>query len=95
MRSQLGLHTLEHRRLTSTLLQVHRCLHGHAHEYLSHKFVTKDSLFANYPATRAATNLHLKNPCTNAYKSTFEYFGALQFNKLPDHIKSMKIDAAY
>ena len=29
IRSQLGLPTLEHRRLTSTLLPVHRCLHGH------------------------------------------------------------------
>ena len=33
MRSQLSRSTLEHRRLTSTLLQVHRCLHG---QYLSH-----------------------------------------------------------
>ena len=71
MRSQLSLPTLEHRRLTSTLLQGHRCLHGHAPEYLSHKFVSKDSLFANYPATRGVTNLHLKHPRTNAYKSTY------------------------
>ena len=47
MRSQLSLPTLEHRRLTATLLQVHRCLHGHAPEFLSHKFVSNVSLFAN------------------------------------------------
>ena len=58
------------------------------------KFVSKDSLFANYLATRGATNLLLKNPHTNVYKSTFEYFGAMQFNKLPGHIISMKTDAA-
>ena len=95
MRSQMGLTTLEQRRLNSTLLQVHRCLHGHVPEYLSCKFVTKDSLFTNYPATRGATNLHLRNPRTNAYKSTFEYFGAKQFNMLPDHVKSMKTEAAF
>ena len=41
MRRQAGLHTLERRRLNSTLVQVHRCLHGRAPEYLSCKFAAK------------------------------------------------------
>ena len=94
MHSQLSLPTLEHRRLTSTLLQVHKCLHGHAPEYLS-ELVPEVSLFANYPATKGATNLNLKHPRTNAYKSTFECFGAMQFNNLPDHIKLMKTEAVF
>ena len=91
--SQLGLPTLEHRRLTSTLLQVHRCTVILLRTYHTNLYLK--ILFANYPTTRGATNLHLKNPRTNAYKSTFEYFGATQSNKLTDHIKSMKTDAAF
>ena len=91
--SQLGLPTLEHRRLTSTLLQVHRCTVILLRTYHTNLYLK--ILFANYPTTRGATNLHLKNPRTNAYKSTFEYFGATQFSKLPEHIKSMKTDAAF
>ena len=67
MRRQLGLPTLERRRLNSTLLQVHRCLRGHAPEYLAHKSVTKISLFVSYPSTRGANNLHLRTPRTNLY----------------------------
>ena len=52
MHRQVGLHSLECRRLNSTLVQVHRCLHGRAPQYLSCKFATKESLFASFPATR-------------------------------------------
>ena len=62
MCSQLSLPTLEHRRLTSTLLQVHRCLHSQpAPEYLSHKFVSK----SRFSLCQLSSN-------QRGYKSTFE-----------------------
>ena len=41
---------------------------------------------ATYSSTRAANKLHLPQPRTETYRSSFEIQGALEYNRLPQSI---------
>ena len=89
LRQTLGWTTLKKRRQNNMLCQVHRCLQGHAPQYLCHKFCTNAE--SGYKGTRGENKLHLSRPLTNSYRSTFEFQGALSYNKLPQSIPNIKI----
>ena len=85
--NDLGWTTLHVRRHKAMLYQVHRCLHKRAPTYLCNKFFTNAEF--GYQRTRGGNKLHLLQPNTNYYKTTFEFQGAKSFNSLPSRIRSL------
>ena len=55
LRQTLGWTTLKKRRQNNMLCQVHRCLQGHAPQYLCHKFCTNAE--SGYKGTRGENKL--------------------------------------
>ena len=85
LREQLGWTTLHKRRHMFMLAQVHKCLLNQAPAYLADKFRLNSTM---YSTTRGASNIHLKQPNTEHFRSTFEFQGALHYNHLPPDLKS-------
>ena len=87
LRKTLGWSTLKKRRHINMLCQVHRCLQGHAPQYLRNKFSTNAE--SGYKGTRGENKLHLQRPLTDNYRRTFEFQGALSYNKLLQSVTSI------
>ena len=81
LRHALGWSTLKRRRHNAMLYQVHRSIHNGAPSYLGSKFIKNSAL--GYTVTCGFDKLHLRRPCTNLYRNSFEFQGALHYNKLP------------
>ena len=65
LRKTLGWPTLKKRRHINMLGQVHRCLQGHAPQYLHSKFSTNAE--SGYKGTRGENKLHLQRPLIDNY----------------------------
>ena len=81
-----------------TVKQVHQCLLGRAPSYLVGKFVTNASVRDCHMTTCGVGQLHLHQPHTWFYRSSFEYELAKVFNALPENIRSTSYgtsDASY
>jgi len=87
LRQALSWTTLKARRHNAMLSQVHRCVKGQAPFYLSSKFTLNSSF--GYNGTRGASKLHLKQPQSQHYHSSFEFQGAMAYNRLPETIRSL------
>ncbi len=72
--------TLHERRQRFMLTQVHKCLLNLAPPYRTNKFKLNSSL---YTRTRVSWNIHLGQPKSEHSRSSFEYSGALHYNRLP------------
>ncbi len=77
-RHQLGWITLHERHQRFMLTQVHKCLLNLSPPYLTNKFKLNSSL---YSGTRGSGNIG--QPKSEHYRSSFEYSGALHYNRLP------------
>ena len=66
------------------LCQVYRCTLKLAPNYLSSKFMFNSSGYTN---TRRAINLHINQPKSEFYRSSFEYQGAFHYNRLPLNVR--------
>ena len=86
LRERLNWTTLHQRRHKFMLYQVHRCVTKQAPPYLAKKF-KKNSTF--YSHTRGAEKLHLSRPSSEYYRQSFEFQGALNYNKLPIDIRQI------
>ncbi len=84
LRDQLGWTTLHERRQRFMLTQVHKCLLNLAPPYLTNKFKLNSTL---YTGTRGSGNIHLGRPKSEHYRRSFEYSGALHYNRLPLTLK--------
>ena len=80
LRQALSWTTLKVRRHNAMLSQVHRCVKGQAPSYLSSKFTLNSSF--GYNGTRSASKLHLKQPQSQHYHTSFEFQGAMAYNRL-------------
>ena len=69
------------------LSQVHRCVKRQAAHCLSSKF-TLNFLFG-YNGTRGANKLHLKQPQSQYYHTSFEFEGAVAYKK-PETITTIQ-----
>ena len=87
LRQTLGWTTLEVRRRHALLCQVHCCVTNQAPSYLCSKFTSNSSL--HYAETCGSTKLHLPNPRTKFYHTSFEFQGARIFNKLPKNTQDL------
>ena len=88
LRQTLGWTTLEVRKRNALLCQVHRCVANQAPSYLCSKFTSNSNL--HYAETRSSSKLHLPNPRTKFYHTSFEFQGAKIFNKLPENNWDLK-----
>ncbi|XP_064405938.1 uncharacterized protein LOC135350976 [Halichondria panicea] len=86
LRDQLGWTTLQERRQRFMLTLVHRCLLNLVPPYLKNKFKLNSILYNI--GTRGSGNIHLGQPNSEHYRSSFEYSGALHYNRLPLSSKS-------
>jgi len=68
----------------STLLQ------GQALFHLSSKFILNSSF--GYNGTHSTSKLHLKQPQSQHYHTSFEFQGAMAYNRLPETIRSSSIE---
>jgi len=93
LRETLGWTSLKNRRHVAMLGQVHRCINGKAPSYLACKFTRNSSMGYNH--TRGANKLHLGQPKTCHYHSSFEFQGAKCFNELPAHVQSLGSGKAF
>ena len=93
LRQVLGWTTLKARRHNAMLSQVHRCVKGQAPHCLSSKFCLNSSF--GYDGTRGANKLHLKQPQSQWYHTSFEFQGAVAYNKLPETIRSLATIQAF
>lgn len=84
LRQQLNWTTLHQRCHSNMLCQVHRCTLKLAPNYLSSKFMFNSSMYTN---TRGAINLHINQPKSEFYRSSFEYQGAFHYNRLPLNVR--------
>ena len=84
LRQVLGWTTLKARRHNAMLSQVHHCVKGQAPNCLSSKFTLNSSF--GYNGTHGANKLYLKQPQTQYYHTSFEFKGAMAYNKLPETI---------
>ena len=69
------------------LCQVHRCCTNQAPPYLCSKFSVNSNLSA--VRTRGSDKLHLPQPRTSFFHSSFEFQGAIWYNKLPKDIRDL------
>ena len=92
LRRILGWCSLETRRQEALLCQVHRCLSKMAPTYLCSKFRLSGQITK---ATTRGTKLFLQRPNTSSCHSTFEFQGAIQFNKLPETVRTLKSLTAF
>ena len=86
LRDQLGWTTLQERRQRFMLTLVYRCLLNLAPSYLKNKFKLNSTLYNM--GTRGSGNIHLGQPNSDHYRRSFEYSGALHYNRLPLSSKS-------
>ena len=93
LRQVLGWTTLKARRHNAMLSQVHRCVKGQAPHCLSSKFCLNSSF--GYDGTRGANKLHLRQPQSQWYHTSFEFQGAVAYNKLPETIRSLATIQAF
>lgn len=89
----LGWTTLNLRRHNSMLCLVHLCCSVQAPTFLCSK-LRKNSDLA-YAGTRGSTKLHLLRPKTNYYHTSFEFQGAMHYNKLPSDIRNLKCKKSF
>ena len=87
LRRRLGWTSLHQRQHHALLKQVHRCINKRAPVYLVEKFQTNFNF--GYCGTRGEGKLHLKQPLSNFYRSSFEFQGAFHFNLLPHSIRAL------
>ena len=92
LRRILGWCSLETRRQEALLCQVHRCLSKMAPTYLCSKFRLSGQITK---ATTRGTKLFLQRPNTSSCHSTFEFQGAIHFNKLPETVRTLKSLTAF
>ena len=87
LRQVLSWTTLKARRHNAMLSQVHCCVQGRAPLYLSSKFTLNSSF--GYNGTRGASKLYLKQSQSQHYHTSFEFQGAMAYNRLPETVRSL------
>ncbi len=87
LQQTLGWTTLRARRHHAMLCQVHRCCTNQAPPYLCSKFSVNSNISA--VRTRGSDKLHLPQPRTSFFHSSFEFQGAIWYNKLPKDIRDL------
>ena len=93
LRTTLGWSTLKTRRRNAMLAQVQRCINGRAPAYLKTKFSFNSD--NGYNCTRGASKLHVKQPQSSYYHSSFEFQGALVYNRLPQAVRTLTEPRAF
>ena len=88
LRQSLGWKSLKTRRHNAMLRQVHQCINNQAPPYMVLKFTQNSSLGYNH--TRGADSLHIRQPESRHYHSSFEFQGVKHFNTLPAAVRAIR-----
>jgi len=81
--TELGWDNLEtqHQKLRAEM--VYKSLNGLTPNYLSSKFILRSDVITSYNFRDSDNKLAIPLPCTNYYKNSFAYSGAVLWNSLP------------